>query len=759
MNKSRLNQGLLSTCVLTSLLFTAARAQDNYWLLDGNKYVNTATQSAVYNAGLVGPASNPHVRTVYDASGNEVFSYGANDVTWYTSNLGIGGGVQAFPIPGACKQYYVLNVFPEHGPHVTDMTLTKIDASGGGMPVTSTPVTLVGSMAAYSGHPFWYGAVAAPMNPDGSRYVYHMSGDINNSVCYLYRFTVAANGTINYTPTLISSSLPLGGGRMKMSPDGQSLAYTNTSGQLVTYNISTNTATSYGKTALGKAQVMVGGVRRWYVSTGTDLGYFIEGNTTFMPVNSTNGINSDIAQGKDGYVYVANGNPAAGTGSLVYFWPASATPSFSPVTGAQVLGVNGASPTAYSFGSQVEGEDINLSQTPASVSFTLNNVTPPPTAPGIIWVCGGTTTVPLNATIGGQHTQYYFSYQYGTYSGGVFTPTTGLTSVGPIAGFGPTYTTPFWVGSGATFMRVTFTVYGACGNNISKTQLYEIKPVSVLANYTKPGCISSGIPCSKPIQTTLPITTAAPTPSSSIPTFRGNVDAATGYMGAGNCGMYGINTNGNWTVSVYEVDDATGVRKIRSGITAPTIAYFTGSGSASGVTYFNQNSYAFDGSNPPFYNDVTTNYGDGPYFSDFYSWSRTNGSLATDFGTRVYCAEMVVTEPTSGCSVTNKSYFKIAVNGSFSNGSNAKPGRGDEEGQTQGSVYPNPVTTTLGIAIPAGTAHASVRLMDHTGRVILENEPLRNGRNTLDVQHLPAGIYFYQLSVDGQEQHGKVVKQ
>ena len=35
-------------------------------------------------------------------------------------------------------------------------------------------------------------------------------------------------------------------------------------------------------------------------------------------------------------------------------------------------------------------------------------------------------------------------------------------------------------------------------------------------------------------------------------------------------GMYGIATNGNWSMRVYEVDSVTGIRKVRSGDTAPT---------------------------------------------------------------------------------------------------------------------------------------------------------------------------------------------
>lgn len=759
---TNLLKGMLGACLFTAML-TPANAQDSYWLLGSNKYLNTTTRAVVTNTALNGPASNPHVRMVYDGSGNEMFSYGANDVTYFGLPVTTPGGVQAFPIAGSCKQYYVLNTGTLPSPHISYMTLTKIDASAGGIPVASSPIILVGTGGAYAGNPFYYGAVAGPLEANGSRYVYNLSGDINSTVCYLYRFTVAANGTVNTTPQLISSSLPVGGGRMKMAADGKSLAYTNASGQLVTVDfstLSTPVVTTYNKTVLGLGAVTAGGSKRWYVSTGSELGYFTENTTTFNLVSTTNGIKSDIAQGRDGNAYITNGTPSTGTGTLAYFNPTVGTPTFTAIPAAQVIGVNSSS-TAYSFGNNVEGEDINSAAGPSSVNFTLNHVSGT-SSPGVIWVCSGVTTVPLDATITGMHTGYYFSYQYGTYNGSVFTGTSAVVTNGPIPGFTANYTTPFWVGSGATFIKFTFYVTGACGNTISQTQLFELRPVSILADYSKPGC--SGL-CSQSLQSTLPITTAAPAPNTAIAIFKANIDAAQGWMGAATAGMYDINTNGIWSISVYEVDGVSGARKIRSGITAPTIASLNGTGSASGTTVFNNFSYAFDPGNPPFYYDASSAYGDGPYFRDYYSFARLNGLLA-DYSDRVYCADLTVTEPTSGCTVSKKSYFRIANNGN-ANGGNARPGKtgsaadaGNEDAENpEIQLYPNPASTAVTVALPYGSAPATLSLMDNSGRKVLESKQLNVGKHIIPLQQLPAGLYFYELNSQGIRRHGKLVKQ
>jgi hypothetical protein len=180
-----------------------------------------------------------------------------------------------------------------------------------------------------------------------------------------------------------------------------------------------------------------------------------------------------------------------------------------------------------------------------------------------------------------------------------------------------------------------------------------------------------------------------------------------------------------------------------------------------GTLRFNEFGSPFDNTNPPYYVGAG-DYGDASYFQELYNHAKNGGDplfTLTDFSNRVYCAELSVVDPTSGCSVVKKSYFKIANNGS-SPGSNAKPAPEEEESHPLSiSVYPNPASTIFTIAIPAGTINASIKLTDNTGRILFENEHLRVGKNSIDVRQFPVGAYLYSLSVDGKIQHGKMVKQ
>lgn len=388
----------MPACIALSALLTAgpAMAQDTYWLLDGNKHFNTRTHAITPNSS-VAPASNPHVRTVYDAGGEELFSYGELDIMWYgvsPNYVGSGedlGGQQAFAIPfAACKQYYVLNAhLHNHESHASDLTLVKVDASAPGAPKVYAPITLAGNtnahtMAYYQGHPSYFGAAAARLNADGSRYIYHLTGNTTSTACNLFRFKVNRDGTLPteviplgqtvYDHDTIALGLPLcrQGARIKMAPDGQSMAYTDPSGKLVTYNIATATATSYNVNCLGMAEATLSnGTRRWFVSTGTEMGYVTEGNaSSYTMISTTIGKNSEIAEGRDGQFYVAYGTPGTTPGEL---WSFDATAEAFLATGAYVMGVNGAVPTAYSFGNNVEGSDINAASgvidTPAVVGI------------------------------------------------------------------------------------------------------------------------------------------------------------------------------------------------------------------------------------------------------------------------------------------------------------------------------------------------------------------------------------------------------
>jgi hypothetical protein len=693
----------------------------------------------------------------------------------------------AFAVPGLCNTYYRVgwvNVFGP--PHGNALVISDVSADPTGHPFNGSgdQYYLISDGFAHAGA----SVAVAPAAPDGTRKVYATYDNLIKS------WTINADGTVSAATTLYtySSSNPFDSRTAtEVSSDGQYLlinALGSPAGAVIVFNLSTNIPTNYptpGGFVTGYEYVTGWSASpRIYVSYNTmwvnpsgigGFGYYDLGNTsTFNNITAgPSGTDirgfgfTDIEKAKNGKLYLSY-NPTLSTsisnaGTLYSY---TSTGVWAAVSGISVPATG--NNWNYYLQTQIDGENYNNSYytTPTVLTVKMNSInggTTAATAP-IIYRCPG-SGVTLDATYGGVLNSKLMAITLGTISGGVFIPNppgtsypySQLNSINtlsvPLTGINPT------VGSYTGAIMVDARVNNPCVSGAPFIRYFNVQNASVLASYTKPGCISLGLPCSKTIQTTLPITTTPPTPASAIATFRANIDAAQGYMGAGYCGMFGINTNGNWTVSVYEVDATTGVRKVRSGITAPTIAYFTGSGPVTGSTYFNQTSYLFNSANPPFYYDVTSAYGDGPYFSAFYDWSRMNGTLTSDFGTRVYAAELVVIEPTSGCTVTNKSYFKIALNGTFANGANAKPSAlepDEEDGQV--SIYPNPAKTTLTIVVPQGVSKASVALTDNTGRVLIENQ-LANGKNTLNIESLSAGVYFYNLSLNGKIQHGKIVKQ
>lgn len=745
---------MLTCCVAMVTFATQLMAQANYWNL-GSTYFNC-------NSGTT--TSTPTNPVDLDAS--------------------------AFIVPGACETYYRVKWISVFGPpHGNALLITDISPNTSGHPFNGSgdQYYLINDGYMHSGP----SVAVAPVAANGSRKIYATYDNLIKS------WTIDADGYVSGPTTLYTygSSIFDSRTQTEVSADGNYLLINTLSSTMVLFDLSSNTPTNYPSPAgsitgfeyvtgwSASPRIYMSYNNMWFNPTGASgFGYYDLGNpssfnniTTPPAGTDIRGFGfTDIEKAKNGRLYFVY-NPTlstsiSNTGTLYSLTSAgvwAAVPSVSMTYGQY-------SNWGYFIQTQIDGENYNLVTYPTPIisSFNLNgntgSSTPSFAGTPKLYRCSPGAPFYINTSVSGMLRSYTITARTGTITtSNTFTPSSGyygysmLSSANAfnilLSSLNATLNT--YAGD----LEISFSVGNACTSTpITITRYYRIADITVLANYTKPGCISSGIPCSKPIQSTLPITTAAPASVSAIATFRSNVDAAVGYMGAGNCGMYGINTNGNWTVNVYEVDGTSGVRKVRSGITAPIIAYFTGSGAAAGATYFNWNTYAFDDLNPPFYNAVGSAYGDGPYFSDFYSWSRTNGSLATDFATRVYCAEMVVIEPISGCSVTNKSYFKIAVNGSFSNGANAKPALVNSEGEDETAsvnVYPNPAQTVITVTMPNGAIKTAMLIMDNSGRKVLENGNLHAGKNEIDVQRLAAGVYFYEINIDGRLQHGKLVKQ
>lgn len=418
----------------------------------------------------------------------------------------------------------------------------------------------------------------------------------------------------------------------------------------------------------------------------------------------------------------------------------------------------------YYIQTQIDGENYNADYytAPAIAAGTVEvkgiaGASSAPAAP-TIYRCG-TEPLILKATVTGLMKEYDYVIDAGPSAGplpsyihltGTVTSSAGTLELQMDAILPSAFVTTDWI--------VTLTPKGACSTTGTAVTIYfKVRPISVVSEFKKAGCSGS---CAKPIQTSPNITTPAPAINSAIGTFRNNVDAAQGWVGATSAGMIDIDANGAWAMRVYEVDPTTGLRMVRSGITAPTIALRTGTGPLATYTRFNDFTLPFDEFNPPFYFAAGSAYGDDSYFNYFYEMAFDNGTL-TEFSSRVYCAELEVTESVFGCTSTTRSFFRIANNGPYPNGKNAKPtGIGEEEAVTAVvNIYPNPAHSGITVDLPSTIDKATFLLMDNTGRKVMENTNLLSGQNKISIQHLPSGVYFYEINNHGTLQHGKLVKQ
>lgn len=72
-------------------------------------------------------------------------------------------------------------------------------------------------------------------------------------------------------------------------------------------------------------------------------------------------------------------------------------------------------------------------------------------------------------------------------------------------------------------------------------------------------------------------------------------------------------------------------------------------------------------------------------------------------------------------------------------------------------VYPNPMTDIARIRFEQFNGPFAFRLIDHTGRIIIERTDLLNGEITIEKGNWVPGVYFYQVSDAGQQVSGKLI--
>jgi hypothetical protein len=77
------------------------------------------------------------------------------------------------------------------------------------------------------------------------------------------------------------------------------------------------------------------------------------------------------------------------------------------------------------------------------------------------------------------------------------------------------------------------------------------------------------------------------------------------------------------------------------------------------------------------------------------------------------------------------------------------------------SVYPNPASGVLWIALDSGTKQpCSIRIMDVTGHIVYtDTKTMQEEKNTIDIDitKIPAGVYMLTIEVDGKIETKKVM--
>ncbi|PZF71529.1 T9SS type A sorting domain-containing protein [Taibaiella soli] len=373
---------VLTVASLCSFLSSTIQAQDTYWNMNS---ANAAGTNQVYNTKthelLTIPAGAVQIdnagttpRTVFSYDGDVLFCTGPNSIYYNGSVIpgSAGNGQEAgcralIPltgVSGCAKRYAVLNVW--YSATGTTLGIKVLDVSAGGTPVTvsSTAVTAI------SGGDI----VAAPMQSNGDHYYYYLGAGAmpgqTTSYPYIEQYTLHADGSI---PTALNSfgttanyrkyfdnGTHFVNGLAKISNDGTYIAYQDGNGDMVTFNTATQdfAVGPHIGPVYGLAGVNINGTVKWYVSTTTELGVFVQGSTSYTAAVPGTGIASDIALGADGQVYVGR------DGINIYNLDCADLLSFDPYAAGITLVRRAANCVLYNgykltFGNLIPGENTS----------------------------------------------------------------------------------------------------------------------------------------------------------------------------------------------------------------------------------------------------------------------------------------------------------------------------------------------------------------------------------------------------------------
>lgn len=294
------------------------------------------------------------------------------------------------------------------------------------------------------------------------------------------------------------------------------------------------------------------------------------------------------------------------------------------------------------------------------------------------------------------------------------------------------------------------------------------------------GCTPAITAPSKPGSTTPVINTATmPNVASNVLNdFRCAIGNTTGWMGAGNAGVNNLTFVGSYTLDVYEVEVPSGVRKVVGSTLAPSVFIKYGNSDGTDDMRFNEIGWGAGFVNTgPFYCDGSAdgdgNNGNGDYFREFYRYcydqytATTTTAAFDDFSSRVFCIDMKQISTSGGCTISKKTYFRIAYDTDLNknNGSGARmavlddESTGKEEEYLSLSIYPNPTNSLVYIPLAADDKNVQVIITDNLGKQVMKINNFESHHGELNMTSLPAGIYFYNILKNNTTYKGKIMKQ
>jgi hypothetical protein len=366
-----------------------------------------------------------------------------------------------------------------------------------------------------------------------------------------------------------------------------------------------------------------------------------------------------------------------------------------------------------------------------AVGFNVNGQvqTSPTATPPTVWLCNGSTIVPLNATALGSVNSYTVTVKAGNWVNNAFVLTQGstvsttvnstsLTLNTDLAALFPSFFTTYPTG----FFQVTVVANATCNNANALPQVFNLQNVSQTVDFHMICNLYCAVGTYRPLQTTFP-----------VPAWPGGADSyIQGWQGAGSCGVVGtsFSNSSNVLSSVLLVDelDALG-DSVLNVVTYPVVGIlgnsYTFNSIASPAGYFNMN-----------YNTISNN--------------------------KTYRVRVNANTSTCG-TVTQSAYFKIAPTGAWNRMSQAEE-TSLENNRNSFRLYPSPAASSINMEwynADEQQTHASISITDVNGKLIVNREATQvqgTNKQQFDLSGIASGIYFYKLSTGTETRTGKFEK-